>query len=439
MIGQIVLALSILVGLHELGHFAAARMFGIRVEKFYIFFDAWGKKLFSFKYKDTEYGIGWLPLGGYVKIAGMIDESLDTEQMKSEPKDWEFRAKPAWQRLIVMLGGIFVNAILAIIIFTGIFMHYGEVEVPYSSLKNGILATELGKSMGIHDSDQIVAINGKTLLKFNPLISEEIINSDAPVLTVRRNNQNIELPISKEVIRTIMEKQQTLIEIPIPSIIGKLETAGPAEKAGLKKGDHILAINQVDVHLWKQLLDTLGHFKSKEVQVTALRGIDTIQLKATVNDNGKLGIAISKTNDLFKVEYNKLGFFDAIPAAYEKSVTTIKTQIGSFKKMFSGEVGVRSSMGGPIAIAKDMYGGTWDWQNFWTITALLSIVLAFMNLLPIPALDGGHALLTIVEIIIRRPISEKIQTILQYVGMILILGLMIFIFGNDIAKILFKI
>lgn len=434
MVGQMILALSILVGLHEWGHYITARMFGIRVEKFYIFFDAWGKKIWSKKIGDTEYGIGWLPLGGYVKIAGMIDESLDTDQMSLPAKDDEFRSKPAWQRLIVMLGGIIVNALLAIVIFMAILMIWGKSYLPNTSLKNGIYATEIGQKAGLKTGDQILKVNGEAINEFSPIISTELLlNADAK-LELLRNGESVTFSIPDSIRQYLLENKEALIEVPLPSIIHKIEKNMPAYAAGLREGDEITAINGVAVSTYNEVFNVIPTVRGKVVPVSVIRNNQPMAFKVDLTQDPQFGIRSLAADSIYEVKSEKFGFFASIPEAFHFAGETVGNQIKSFQKIFSGEVSARKSLGGPIAIAKDLYGGTWIWQKFWLTTALLSIVLAFMNLLPIPALDGGHALFTLFEIIFRRPLSTKFLTYAQYAGMIIIFGLMIFIIGNDLLK-----
>ena len=434
MVGQMILALSILVGLHEWGHYITARMFGIRVEKFYIFFDAWGKKIWSKKIGGTEYGIGWLPLGGYVKIAGMIDESLDTDQMAQPAKDDEFRSKPAWQRLIVMLGGIIVNAILAIVIFMAILMIWGKSYLPISSLKNGIYATEMGQKAGLKTGDQLLKVNGESLTEFSSIISTELLlNADAK-LEIIRNGEALTVNFPDSIRQYMMENKESLVEVPLPSIIHKIEKNMPAFASGMREGDEITGINGTAVSTYNEVFNIIPTVRGKIIPVSVLRNGQAMTFKVDLTSDPQFGIRSIAADSIYEVRSEKFGFFASIPEAFTFASETVSNQVKSFQKIFSGEVSARKSLGGPIAIAKDLYGGTWIWQKFWLTTALLSIVLAFMNLLPIPALDGGHALFTLIEMIIRRPLSTKFLTYAQYVGMIIIFGLMIFIIGNDLLK-----
>lgn len=434
MIGQMLLALTLLVGLHEWGHFITARMFGIRVEKFYIFFDAWGGKIWSKKIGDTEYGIGWLPLGGYVKIAGMIDESLDTNQMSQPAQDDEFRSKPAWQRLIVMLGGIIVNAVLAITIFMSILMIWGKSYLPVQSLNQGIYATELGLKSGLKNGDQLVAVNGVALQEFNPIISPELIIEKNAQLSISRNGVPVTISFPDSIRQILMERKESLAEIPIPSVIHKIEKNMPAYAAGIREGDEITAMDGKPISTYNELFIQIPLSKGKIVPVTALRNGQLLTFKVDLTSDPQFGIRAFPMDSIYQLKTEEFGFFASIPEAFKFASETISNQIRSFQKIFSGEVSARKSLGGPIAIAKDLYGGIWIWQKFWLTTALLSLVLAFMNLLPIPALDGGHALFTLFEIIFRRPLSTKFLTYAQYVGMVIVLGLMVFILGNDILK-----
>lgn len=433
MIGQILLALSILIVLHELGHFAAARAFGIRVEKFYLFFDAYDFKLFSFKHGETEYGIGWLPLGGYVKIAGMIDESLDTTQLKTEPEPWEFRSKPAWQRLIVMVGGVVVNLVLAMIIFAGLLFVNGEQFIPTASLKNGVVPSEMGKTLGMQTGDIPVAVNGMPLKEFSPILTTEIfIAKTPPTITVMRGTQNVNLQVPATFIKDFVNapKDQQYLAMPrFEFTVGKLLAGRNAERAGLKEEDKILGVNGEKTPFFDEFKAALKKNAGKYIVINAQRSTGNIDLKCLVEKDGSIGF---RQNPTLKTETKSYSFAQSIPAGIAKAYNFIGDYIKGMGKLFSGDVPVQKSLGGPIAIAQDMYGGVWDWTNFWNATAILSAILAFMNILPIPALDGGHVVFLLIEMITRRPVGEKVLLAAQYVGMVLVFGLMIFVFGNDI-------
>lgn len=431
------LGLSILVLLHEWGHFAAARAFKIRVEKFYVFFDAWGKKLFSFKKGDTEYGVGWLPLGGYVKITGMVDESLDTAQLQQEVQPYEFRSKPAWQRLIVMLGGVTVNAILGIIIFTGILMYWGEKYIPADSLKNGIVASELAQEIGIQTGDQIISINGKPFERLDELVSSEVLLGDEVSIGLARNGQDVNVVLPPDFTKRLLETDKTAFLTPrISFTVGEVMKGMPAYEAGLQMGDKITGINGMPINYFDELQDALQANKAKTVELTISRNGEAKTLTLTVSEAGTIGF-YPEAEEL-ETATKSYGLLAAIPAGTQMAWKVIADNVKGFGKVFSGDIPVEKSIGGPIAIAKKMYGGVWDWYRFWMTTGLLSMVLAFMNLLPIPALDGGHVVFLIIEMLIGRPVGEKVMMAAQYVGMVLVISLMVFAFGNDIWQHLLK-
>lgn len=429
---QLILSLSILVIVHEFGHFIAARAFGIKVEKFYLFFDAWGKKLFSFKRGDTEYGVGWLPLGGYVKITGMIDESVDTEQMKEEPQPWEFRSKPAWQRLIVMVGGVVLNVVLAFIIFSCHLMYYGESYIKNSDLNDGIVPSEIAKKeIGLELGDKIIAVNGETIERFNGLISSKIMVDKNPILTIERDGKKIDLPIPADLANTYSSmgiNKIDLVEYRFKYSIDEIRKEKEAQKIGLKVGDSLLTINNKSILFFDQLRSELFKNKNKSIELKILRNGKEETLIANIDSTATLGIKTVQRG--IKFSRQSYSFFEAIPAGISKSFSAIIVQLKAFGKMFAGELDPMQSLGGPIAIAYEMYGGSME--KFWLSTGLLSMILAFMNILPIPALDGGHVVFLLIEMVTRKPVSEKVLIGAQYIGMAILLTLMIFVFGKDI-------
>lgn len=432
---QLILALTILVFIHELGHFLAARMFGVKVEKFYIFFDAWGKKIWSFKRGDTEYGIGWLPLGGYVKIAGMIDESLDKEQMKSEPQPWELRAKPNWQKFIVMIAGIVMNVILGVILYIIILHRFTGDYLPVSSVNNdgGIYATEAGMKYGFQTGDKLVSINGKSFERYEDFESARLYFGSDVVVDRNGSMQTINVPDSA--FRDKM-RGQSLIDVKSIVIVNALsDTVHNAKDAGMMKGDTIVSINGADLICVSQMMDLFRNSKDTDVRIGVKRtsGVDT--LSAHVNKNGQLGFEMNV----------KLYAYDTLPYTFGKSLSygtrdafeVFYFQAVSVWRIIRGDIPARDSISSPIGIAK-LFSTKWDWASFWIMTALLSMVLAFMNLLPIPALDGGHILFIGIESVTRRKLSDKFMERAQVVGMVLLMGLMLFAFGNDILKLIFK-
>jgi len=440
MVGQLILGLSILVILHELGHFLAARAFGIKVEKFYLFFDAWNFSLFKFNYKGVEYGIGWLPLGGYVKIAGMIDESMDTEQLAGPPQPWEFRSKPAWQRLIVMLGGIIVNIILGILIFWILTIKYGESYTPNNAVQYGIVPGKIGLRIGLLPGDKITAINGKKVVRFEELTSTEVIlgNTD---LTVQRGDQTLHVKVPGNLINDLsdMGMEQFISRIPRSKFV--IDTVVPhsyANTAGLLKGDSITAVNGVKIQFFDQLQTELKKFADKKATLEVKRNDVISQLLTNVNKDGTLGFKDGRTGiggKFVELKQKKLtyGFFGSLPIGATKAWGTFTDNAKGLGKVFKGEVKFNKAVSGPVAIAT-LFGSHIDWIRFWSLVGFLSMVLALTNLLPIPALDGGHALFLIIEMIKGKPLSDKFLERAQIVGFVILITLMVFVFGNDIVK-----
>lgn len=438
MAAQLLLGLSILVILHELGHFLAARAFGIKVEKFYLFFDAWGVKLFSFKRGDCEYGIGWLPLGGYVKIAGMIDESMDTEAMKQPAQPWEFRSKPAWQRLIVMLGGVIVNIVVGIFIFWMMTFKYGETYIPNSSVLNGINPGVIGKEIGLQRGDRVIAVNGKKVIRFEELISSKVLLGNT-TLTVVRGNKTLDVKVPDNILNKVSDLgiEEFISRAPLLSTTVDSIIAGKAAaKAGLLKGDQILAVNNVPVKSNVDLREQVEKFKGKTADFTVNRAGKTIDYKIPVDTAGTIGFAFN-INEI-KQETIKYGFFAALPIGVDQAWKTFSDNGKGIWKVLTGKIKANKAFSGPVEIARKVYGGEWIWARFWASTGFISIALAFMNLLPIPALDGGHVIFLLVEMVKGKPLSDKFLERAQIVGFVMLLALMVFVLGNDLFKVFFK-
>ena len=431
MAAQLILGLSILVTLHELGHYLAARAFGIKVEKFYLFFDAWGFKFFSIKRGDTEYGIGWLPLGGYVKIAGMIDESMDKEALKLPPQPWEFRSKPAWQRLIVMIAGVTMNVLLGIAIYTMSLLKYDKDYLANEDITDGIYAFDLGKEVGLQNNDRIIAIDGKPVVRFEDVLSSRVLFGTD--LTVERNGKEIQVIVPTDFYRsTIKVGRGNFVgpyqaNLKIDSIIPGL----PAEAAGLQKNDHIIRLNGERIFSSEKFKKTIGENKGKPISLQILRGSDSLLIQPVVNDSGLIGLV--NYSDFGNYTLTKYTVGNALGFGSSDAFEAITMNLKGLKQIFVGKEKASDSLQGPIGIAT-IYGGVWDWHRFWNITGLLSMILAFMNILPIPALDGGHVLFLIIESVTRKKFSDKFMERAQVAGMIILLSLMVFTIGNDIWK-----
>ena len=435
---QFFAALGLLVTLHELGHFLAARAFGIKVEKFYLFFDAFGVKLFKFKKGDTEYGIGWLPLGGYVKIAGMVDESLDKEQLKSEPEPWEFRSKPAWQRLIVMIGGVVVNVILGMVIISGLTFSQGETYVPTSVIneRGGIYVSPEAQKWGLKTGDQIIALNGEKVDNLmGSFMSPEFLTNDKKEVTVIRNNETVNVSLPANIENSFsMSSELPLIAPRYQFDVKRVVGGSPADKAGVVDGDAFIAIDSIAFG---------SFFEFKEILTQKAGQTAEFTLKAEDGGARKTYITISEAGTL-GFQPNIKGFEGAekqisysagksLVIGTQKSYELIAANAKGLGKVVSGKVNAKNSLAGPIGIAQ-MYGPTWDWINFWTLTATISLALALMNILPIPALDGGHVMFLLYEMITRRPVNERVLYIGQVIGMVVLLSLFVFIFWVDISR-----
>ena len=428
---QFLLSLSLLIVLHELGHFIPAKIFKTRVEKFYLFFDAWGKKLFSFTKGGTEYGIGWLPLGGYVKISGMIDESMDTEQMKQPAQPWEFRSKPAWQRLIIMLGGVIVNFVLGFLIYIMVFAVWGEEQVRPDGVKNGFAVNQIFKEYGFQDGDNILKINGETpddVLGINKKLFLRDMNS----VTVRHQGGSEEKISIPEDIGTIMWESNVMLPFTprFKAIIDSVTVNNPAEKAGLLKGDQIVAVDGESITYWTEFTNVVD--KGNSLNLTILRNGREEEIEITPNEDKIIGVyPKANVEEIVTVVNKEYTFSESIPLGFSKAYWTLKDYITQFKYVFTKKGA--TSVGGFIAIG-NIFPATWSWQTFWGITAFLSIMLGFMNLLPIPALDGGHVVFTLWEMITGRKPSDKFLEYAQVTGFVLLMGLLLLANGNDVYK-----
>ena len=443
---QLLLSLSILILFHEGGHFIAARMFKTRVEKFYLFFDflfplpsLLNFSLFKKKIGDTEYGLGWFPLGGYVQISGMVDESLDLETLKKPAEPWEFRSKPAWQRLIIMLGGIIVNILLAFFIYALVLFAWGEDKIPMSNLKNGIVADSLAQEFGFKTGDKIISVDGEQIDYYDNLMMKVITGKQ--VLIEREGKQlTIDLPI--DLIDKIASNERAgLLQFRIPFLISEVPDTSINVKAGLKKYDQVLAINDtLPMQFHDEVKSFIKSHKGETVSLTVLRANEKLKINdVKISSEGNLEILLVNTYKeldslgIFKLQHKDFGFFASIPAGISKTWNVLGSYIDQFKLILSPSTGGYKHMGGFISMGK-IFQDEWDWQGFWNRTAFISVILAFMNLLPIPGLDGGHVLFTLWEMVTRKAPSVKFLTYAQYVGMAFLLLLMIYANGNDIVK-----
>lgn len=420
-----ILIISILVILHELGHFIPAKYFKTKVEKFYLFFDV-KFSLFKKKIGDTEYGVGWLPLGGYVKIAGMIDESMDTEQMKQEPQPWEFRSKPAWQRLIIMLGGVTVNFFLAWIIYSGLFYTVGDNYIPADHIKYGIQVDSIGERIGLKTGDKILAIDGIKTKKFDDAMLDILLGDN---ITVDRNGEKVTFPIPDEGIRDVLgAKGKRFLSYRYKAVIDTLLPNKPAIKAGLMPGDQIKAVNGNAVVYWDEFVDEIISKKGQPISITVLRDGASKTLDMTVGNDATIGVG-PMIEDISVTDH--YSFLAAIPAGFEETIHVLTKQIKQFKIILKPKTEAYKSVRGPIGIV-DMMPKSFDWMFFWNFLAMFSVWLAFVNLLPIPALDGGHVMFLLYEMISGRAPSEKVLERGQIIGFVIIMSLMAVIFGHDI-------
>lgn len=427
MVGQLLLGLSILVGVHEWGHLIAAKSFGMRVEKYSIGFPPkiWGKQ-----FGETEYSIGAIPLGGFVKISGMIDESLDTESLNEEPQPWEFRAKPAWQRLIVMMGGIIVNVITGIIIFIALALVNGESYITKDELnKHGIIAYDLGEQLGFTTGDRILAINGQDYERFSDLLSPDLLLGSDNFYTVLREGNEVRVDMPNDFIDKLADKKNrvNVISPRRPYTIDVVDPGSSAEAAGIESGDRFLNVNGKEVLYFDQLVTVLDSYSESNVTIEIDRNGERVLAETDVSSDGTIGI---KVNDELEFVVRDFTFTESVGEGTYNAFAVVWLNIKGFKKMFAGDVDVRKSLSGPIKIAT-FFGPTWDWNNFWRIVGLLSMVLAFMNFLPIPALDGGHVMFLTWEIVTGRRPSDKFLENSQKVGMVILLSLMAFVIIND--------
>ena len=430
-VAQVLLSLSILVFFHELGHFTFAKIFKTRVEKFYLFFNPWFS-LFKFKKGETEYGIGWLPLGGYVKIAGMIDESMDKDQLKKTPQPWEFRSKPAGQRLLIMLGGVLVNFLLAFIIYIGILYVWGEKYLPVTELnKNGVMVDSLGLDLGLRSGDKIISVNDKKVKRFSDVYKEFII-ADPHRLVVERNGQDTTIELTNKSISKIIN-HGIFFGPRIPFVVAEVQDSSLADNIGLKNGDKIVGIDTQKIEYYDEFKQAFEGRKNDSVNLFVLRGSDTLQFNIVVPDSAILGVKIGDFSNYYEFDTIHYTFIQAIPAGINKTFAEVGSYLQQLKLIFTPETKAYKSVGSFFTIGK-LFSKEWNWELFWTITALLSVMLGVLNLLPIPGLDGGHVMFVLYEMIARKKPSDKFLERAQLVGMIILLFIIVYALGNDILR-----
>ena len=428
---QLVLALSILVIVHEFGHFIFARIFKVRVEKFYLFFNPWFS-LFKFKPKgsETEYGIGWLPLGGYVKIAGMIDESMDKEQMAQPAQPWEFRSKSAFARLMIMIGGVLFNFILAILIYAGIAYHWGDAYLPLRNVKAGMEFSQTAKQAGFEDGDIIWAVDGREMVTLDVQKLAE-----AKTVTVMRDGRETDIRIPDNFMQQLIASNEKFASERVPFVVSMVEGGSNAAKAGPAEGDSLLAINGVPTPSLQTAFAELQASKGDTATFTFMRAGEQKSLPVVVSESGKIGVGLKPINQMFDVVYEHYTLLGSIPVGVRHGVDRLVSYVSSLKYVFTKEGA--QSLGGFVAIG-NIFPSQWNWLSFWEITAFLSVMLGFMNIIPIPALDGGHVCFLLYEVITRRKPSEKFMEYAQMAGMALLFALLIFANGNDLFKLFFK-
>ena len=428
---QLLLSLSILVAVHEFGHFIFARIFKVRVEKFYLFFDPWFS-LFKYKPKnsDTEYGIGWLPLGGYCKISGMIDESMDKEQLSKPAEPYEFRAKPAGQRLMIMIAGVVFNFILALFIYSMILFTWGDSYIPLKKMNMGMYYSETAKEIGFQDGDQLVAADGVAQDRFNP----EVFAKAAEV-TVNRNGESIRIVMPEDFIQRMMRDKKGFAGLRYPMLIEGVSEDMAAGKAGIQANDSIISINGKTTPTFEEVGELLAENKGEAVEVGFVRAGVAQSLSVTTDSLGRIGVFVRSPAILYGIAKTNYGFFESFPAGVTKGVNTLKGYVTDMKYVFTKEGA--ASLGGFGTIG-GMFPSSFDWQTFWEKTAFLSIILAFMNILPIPALDGGHVMFLLYEVIARRKPSDKFMEYAQLTGMFLLFALLLYANGNDLFRYFFN-
>lgn len=432
---QLILSLSILVIIHEFGHFLFAKIFKTRVEKFYLFFNPWFS-VFKFKKGETEYGMGWLPLGGYVKISGMIDESMDKEQLKKPPQPYEFRSKKAYQRLLIMLGGVLMNFLLAILIYSATLYVWGEQYLPTQSVKYGITVDSLGYASGFRSGDKIISVDNEKIADFYEIIPHYVLN-DGQSVQVERDGEIINIHISDDILPELLN-DPNFIDVRIPFTVADFEENSVGKESGFMIGDTIISFEGRPVQYFDEVRSIIEDYKNQEITIQVKRGQDTVTLTPVVPESGLLGIYPDwNLSNHFKLESMTYGFWESIPAGIDKGYNTFVSYLKQLKLIFSPKTEAYKSVGGFITIGK-IFPRVWNWQAFWKLTAFLSIILGIINVLPIPALDGGHAMFLFFELITGRKPSDKVMEYAQIIGLVLLLALILYANGNDIVKLFNK-
>lgn len=433
MIGQLILSLSILIVLHEMGHFFPARWFNTRVEKFYLFFNP-GFSLFKKQVGETEYGIGWLPLGGYVKISGMIDESMDKEQMKQPPQPWEFRSKPAWQRLIIMLGGVTVNFILGFLLFGMVLFVWGKKYLPAENAKYGIYTDSIGQQLGLRTGDKILSVGEVPFDRFTArTVMREVVINQAKKISIVRDGKQMDLAMTQEHVNILTKRDNKNARLFIPRtpfVISNL-VSDEAKSAGLAVYDSIVSVNGQPTPFYDQFFKIAKNNKGKALTLGVIRDGKPIEKKVTLDEEGRIGVHAFVFDHFFETERQEYTFGEALPGGFVEGANLLSDQIKAFGGIFSGRIKASESLGGFGTIA-GMFGREWIWENFWRMTAVLSLILAFMNLLPIPALDGGYVMFLIYEVISGRKPGDKFMEYATIVGFVLVLGLLLYANGLEI-------
>lgn len=434
---QFLISLSIIVIVHEFGHFLFAKLFKTRVEKFYLFFDPWFS-IFKLKRGETEYGIGWLPLGGYVKISGMIDESMDKEQMSKPAEPHEFRSKSTWQRLIIMVAGVLFNFILAIILYVMVLFTWGSTYLPTENVKFGIVTDSTGHALGLMNGDKVVSVDGNYIEDFYELRQDIVLNSRNSI-QVNRDGKIIDVPINNDYIKSVI-KGNGRIEARIPNgpfIIQDFQKISPAKEAGVLKGDELIGIDGKLFEFADEYQSFMADKNGVELVLNLKRDGKKVNIPLVTTLDGMIGVVRNnpRIDDFFELEVTKYNFFQSFPAGISMGVETLQNYLKQFKVIFSKNTKAYESLGGFITIGS-IFPGVWDWQSFWNLTAFLSIILGIMNILPIPALDGGHVTFLIFEVITGRKPSDKFLEYAQITGMLILLALLIFANGNDVIRLI---